>query len=300
MGYLTKEYLKTQLEGLASRISAVFARKTEVPSVTNNLTATVPGTALDAVQGKAINDKFGGMYFYEDDSGDKYVVGADAVPKKLGSGAVARFLTEITGNKSSAVTIDCTGMPGWESFTAEDFILTDITTRMHTYGGSTGSAANKDITPVFAYDNTTGILTVSGLFGGSSNYNYVCIYSFKVLVIPGGGYRMPVLNLLKATGAEDGWHYAHLTINAKDVTKVTLGGVVRSSSNWQYQHLLIRKDGVDLFSATGGANDDNDAHNALLEAGNMVYDVTDAEEFYVRVGARHAGVEMGIQNISVN
>lgn len=52
---------------------------------TESLAVTGPGTVLDGRVGKTINDKFGGLSFYEDASGGKYVVGADSVPKKLGS-----------------------------------------------------------------------------------------------------------------------------------------------------------------------------------------------------------------------
>lgn len=51
---------------------------------TQSLAVTEPGTVLDGRVGKTINDKFGGLRFYEDATG-KYVVGADSVPKKLGS-----------------------------------------------------------------------------------------------------------------------------------------------------------------------------------------------------------------------
>ena len=35
-----------------------------------------------------LNKKIGGLSFYEDENGDKWVVGADSVPKKLGSSEV--------------------------------------------------------------------------------------------------------------------------------------------------------------------------------------------------------------------
>lgn len=37
-----------------------------------------------SIQIKHLNSNLGGLSFYEDESGDKYVVGADSVPKKLG------------------------------------------------------------------------------------------------------------------------------------------------------------------------------------------------------------------------
>lgn len=43
---------------------------------------------------------FGGIQFYEDESGNKYAVGADAVPKKLGSGesSLVFYHTQANGN----------------------------------------------------------------------------------------------------------------------------------------------------------------------------------------------------------
>lgn len=52
---------------------------------TESLDVTTPGFVVDGRTAKKINDKFGGLRFYEDASGGKYVVGADSVPKKLGS-----------------------------------------------------------------------------------------------------------------------------------------------------------------------------------------------------------------------
>lgn len=69
-------------------------------NIANNLTTEDEGFALDARQGKTINDSLGGLKFYEDNSG-KYVVGADSVPKKLGSGIYLSDIT-INGVKASA------------------------------------------------------------------------------------------------------------------------------------------------------------------------------------------------------
>ena len=68
-------------------------------TLTNNLLATTPGiSAMDAAQGPviqgqidAINSNFGGLSFYEDETGNKYVVGADSVPKKLGEVELKSF-----------------------------------------------------------------------------------------------------------------------------------------------------------------------------------------------------------------
>ena len=70
----------------------------KVVTLTNNLLATTPGvSARDAAQGPviqgqidAINSNFGGCSF-EQEGNDFYVVGADAVRKKLGNREPASF-----------------------------------------------------------------------------------------------------------------------------------------------------------------------------------------------------------------
>ncbi len=65
---------KSKLDGIASG-----ANKT---SITNSLTATVAGTALDAVQGKTLNDKGAQMSVYKGDDGNLHFrdwSGADTV-----------------------------------------------------------------------------------------------------------------------------------------------------------------------------------------------------------------------------
>ncbi|MCH5271884.1 MAG: hypothetical protein J1E83_14275 [Lachnospiraceae bacterium] len=71
--------------------------------VVNNLTTTEAGSVLDARQGKVLNDQIvslnsnlGGLSFYEDEDGNKYVVGADTVPKKLDNGFDFSSLIEET------------------------------------------------------------------------------------------------------------------------------------------------------------------------------------------------------------
>lgn len=46
---------------------------------------TDKGKLVDALVVKEISDNLGGLNFYEDENGNKYVVGADSVPKKLGN-----------------------------------------------------------------------------------------------------------------------------------------------------------------------------------------------------------------------
>lgn len=77
----------------------------------------------------------GGLSFYEDESGNKYVVGADAVPKKLGSGGI-----------SSATLVGSSA--GTYKFT-DDYTLAVISAfavRQFNKGIST-------VTPVSGYEN---------------------------------------------------------------------------------------------------------------------------------------------------
>lgn len=48
-----------------------------------------------------INSNFGGLSFYEDETGSKYVVGADSVPKKLGNVGYGYVAAIISGTNSS-------------------------------------------------------------------------------------------------------------------------------------------------------------------------------------------------------
>lgn len=87
---------------------------------TNSLEITNAGYVLDARAGKAINDKFGGMRFYEDSAG-KWVIGADSVPKKLGSGKIKRI---DLGNVSGNTIIDVKPhYDNWADLTNDNFAL---------------------------------------------------------------------------------------------------------------------------------------------------------------------------------
>lgn len=58
--------------------------------------------SCEVVEG--VKDSLGSLRFYEDKDGNKYVVGADAVPKKLGSGDSITSTVTITGNGSGGGT----------------------------------------------------------------------------------------------------------------------------------------------------------------------------------------------------
>lgn len=99
---------KKKLDGIATG-----ANKT---TYTNNLTATVAGTALDAVQGKALNDKFGGCTL-EQVGQEFYITGADAVRKKLGDSSIKFYETNIKMSQSSFVNIECGFRPKYFIYT---------------------------------------------------------------------------------------------------------------------------------------------------------------------------------------
>lgn len=65
---------ENQVAGYAADVTLVKSIKTSLTNLITSLTNLV----------NSINDRLGGLRFYEDSTG-KYVVGADSVPKKLGS-----------------------------------------------------------------------------------------------------------------------------------------------------------------------------------------------------------------------
>jgi hypothetical protein len=123
--------------------------------VSNTLGITVAGYVLDARAGKQLNDRFGGLRFYEDATG-KYVVGADSVPKKLGS-AELEIITVGNTNISARVSFDI--KPLYSEYT-------NLTTRNFTYSScdvqKNGSQGQNDTTRHWyslEYNSEIGILT---------------------------------------------------------------------------------------------------------------------------------------------
>lgn len=68
---------------------------------------------VSAVVVSGLIDNLGGCRFYEDEAGNKYVVGADSVPKKLGNGGKISF----TMNFSTAATSLSMSATCWASGT---------------------------------------------------------------------------------------------------------------------------------------------------------------------------------------
>ena len=172
---------------------------------------TEPGTVLDGRVGKAINDKFGGLRFYEDATG-KYVVGADSVPKKLGSTRQGEWMAvaeEWFGDNS--------GMPGnfvnkqggyilesknwhyvlakdydiktirgdYTQLTADDFIVKVTSFRYAIDNiGHDGDVFDLSGPSVHAYDPATGTLTIKcdGYFWDGATGDESITLKLKIMV----------------------------------------------------------------------------------------------------------------------
>lgn len=78
---------ENQTAGYAADVTLVKSIKTSLSNLITSLTNLV----------NSINDRLGGMRFYEDSTG-KYVIGADSVPKKLGE---LEFLVKTVGSHST-------------------------------------------------------------------------------------------------------------------------------------------------------------------------------------------------------
>lgn len=83
-----------------------------IDGMTSDLNCENERIAASAVGLKKVNDSLGGLNFYEDEDGTKYVVGADSVPKKLDSEKSVKLTVTLstlfyqTGNtRSTTLTV---------------------------------------------------------------------------------------------------------------------------------------------------------------------------------------------------
>ena len=122
--------------------------KPSIPTVTNNLLATESGTALDAVQGKAINDKIG--------STDISAIGDGSV-----TGALSTLNSNL-GNKSNIPEHTFINIPGNSSTTFSIignyglyflFTVTCINTQYYYVGLVLNGWQDKGIIPIVKSDN---------------------------------------------------------------------------------------------------------------------------------------------------
>lgn len=170
---------KDTLSTIAGKVSRWFADlgTAAFKGVSNTLGITADGYVLDARAGKELNDKLGGMRFYEDATG-KYVVGADSVPKKLGNPYEIRKIC-LTDSPGEWFVGDTTGYEVINASScdfgiyAEVYIQTDgITAAKY---GTTYESGNPEVwrdgmKP--SYNATTGVISVnygSALYLGGGN-----------------------------------------------------------------------------------------------------------------------------------
>ena len=130
---------------------------TELP-LTTSLDSTEEGVAaLDSTVGKVLKDEIdelnnnlGGLSFYEDTNGNKYVVGADAVPKKLGS-SVANFTISATVTVSACYAV-----------------------------GGAGTSYNQNIIIKYNNDNMSVTGAPSAVLGKITGGDYLKLSGFKI------------------------------------------------------------------------------------------------------------------------
>ena len=177
--------------------------------VTQSLMVTEPGTVLEGRVAKLINDKFGGLRFYEDADGI-YVVSADGVKKKLGSTRegewtviAEEWFCDLSGpnNFVKLHNGQILSQNGWRwtlaknydikplredyaQLTADDFIL-KITAILYFINnmGHDHDQIELAESAVHAYDPSTGILTVKSDICHSSGSEGSEIVSKKIKIM---------------------------------------------------------------------------------------------------------------------
>lgn len=136
---------ENQVAGYAADVTLVKTIKTSLSNLITSLTNLV----------NSINDRLGGMRFYEDSTG-KYVVGADSVPKKLGS-AELDIIT--VGSASSSTSFDIkTLYADYSNLTSSNFAFVSVSASK-----SGGQGQNDTISAQLglSYNPSNGILTVT-------------------------------------------------------------------------------------------------------------------------------------------
>ena len=129
-----------------------------------------------------LNNKLNGCSI-EQEGEDFFIIGADAVRKKLGE-SIAYLAGTVSKNTADSVTIDCTGMDGYQYLTVNNFFLSDIICYASRTAGSMANDSTTSATTALSYNSKTGVFTVSNKSSGGSGLKAI-LYSFKVWVIPG-------------------------------------------------------------------------------------------------------------------
>lgn len=164
---------ENQVAGYAADVTLVKSIKTSLSNLITSLTNLV----------NSINTRLGGFTFYEDSTG-KYVVGADSVPKKLGS--VPDVITQSESSLYTTESIEYDRNGDWwkvrynyifdiasvsanyASLTAEDFYFCILKCQISHYFKTDNDANDPNpFTLEKVYNPTTGQLRINNVAGGS-------------------------------------------------------------------------------------------------------------------------------------
>ena len=164
-------------------------------TLTNNLLATIAGTALDATQGKALNDKGEQMAFYKSEEDGMWHFrdwnGADTViPFSGGNHEVTGYLvqrfttsTGINPNPTSRTVNVSELIDNWQNITSDNFIIRNFQAIGYKTNQSNTAGSNASIKPIINYNNTTGDLTITPT-GNGNDYRGVKMGAFDLYYIP--------------------------------------------------------------------------------------------------------------------
>ncbi|MBO5144999.1 MAG: hypothetical protein J6C19_05630 [Lachnospiraceae bacterium] len=89
------------LPALTKKIDSTKVLKTMEQVEANTNAENIPSAVVAA----EMYNKLGGLSFYEDSDGNKYVVGADAVPKKLGEGEYTVQTVTVNGATTATLSL---------------------------------------------------------------------------------------------------------------------------------------------------------------------------------------------------
>lgn len=103
-----------------------------------------------------VNSSLGGLNFYEDESGNKYVVGADSVPKKLGSLSNKKVIGGSNPGNSYTCTFNLSSIDGYQNFVLWDNLFV-VPGKVQFYNPDWVG----DIQQTYSYNSNTGILTIN-------------------------------------------------------------------------------------------------------------------------------------------
>lgn len=135
-----------------------------INGITDSLVSTSSNIAASAKALSQLNNKLNGCSL-EQDGEDFYIVGADAVRKKLGSTTTTayRIYAGTISFSSLNITISATKYPDYKKLTLDNFYFTTAGTYI---AGNNALARPK----LSSYDSNTGTLTIYNSWGGAIAY----------------------------------------------------------------------------------------------------------------------------------